>query len=95
MTNKATEDKASTDVAGQVDPLVMRKHTLAKPGDHVFYDGKEGKVLALSHIFNGTPTLALEDVDDPEMTCIAKEADCITMESWWYGSARSVSGIQY
>jgi len=73
----------------------MRKHTLAKPGVHVYYDGKEGKVLAMSHIFDGTPTLVIECIDNPEQTCTAKEDDCITMDNYWTGSAKSISGIQY
>ena len=79
----------------QIDEVVMRGHCLAKPGDHVYYSGMEGKVLALSHIFDGTPTLELESVDEPERTCTAKEVDCITMENYWNGDCLSQSGIQY
>lgn len=94
MSTEETKTNAA-DGQSELKRFVMREHTLAKPGDHVFYDGKEGKVLALSHIFDGTPTLDLEDVDNPEMTCTAKEADCITMDSYWSGDTKSVSGIQY
>ena len=75
--------------------LVMRKHTLAEVGGHVYYAGLEGKVLGLNHVFDGTPTLDLEDVDNPEKTCTAIEADCITMDNYWHGDCLSESGIQY
>jgi hypothetical protein len=63
--------------------------------DVVYYQGRFGRVLSLSEIFNGVKTLNLEDIDDDEITCTAKVDDCISMDSYWNGSAKSKSGIQY
>ena len=82
-------------MSNPIDGFVMRNHNLASVGDHVYYDGREGVIIRLSHIYDGTPTLDLVDVDDPDKTCTAKEADCITMDNYWHGDCLSSSGIQY
>lgn len=74
----------------------MRPHKFAKVGSRVFYDGREGEVLELTHIFDGTPSLGLVDVEDDEKTCTAKECDCISMDDYINGiNTTSESGIVY
>ena len=75
--------------------IVNIKHTLANIGENVFYNGREATILSLIHLADGTPAFGLEDKENEEYTCVAKEQDCITMYNWWYGDAKSKSGIQY
>lgn len=71
-----SEDKTETTVSNPIEPVVMKKHTVAKVGDTVLYDGEEGIVHSLDHVFNGTPMYNLVHVDDEELTCSAVESKC-------------------
>lgn len=72
-----------------------QEHTLVTVGEKVFYDGNVGVVERLSHTFSGKPTLCLVNDENEEQTCTALEADCITLDCYYNGDAKSASGIQY
>ena len=54
---------------------VYKEHKF-KVGDLVEYSGRVGIVESLCHVVDGTPSLALVDVNDKEMTCTAIESEC-------------------
>lgn len=60
-------------------------------GDEIYFDGKFGLIEKVDGDY-----IDIVDTDNPEITASrVDKADCITMDCYWTGSAKSESGIQY